>query len=502
MATIMNTPMGVLEAEEFDTKNKGIHVFLKRGRDQYHLATVAFVPEDERIHTTVYQGETEIETVHRGLPEPEQNDYKVDPIELLDYLQKIHPGFSSTLLDIKGQLTRPEAPETYCTEAEKDPEATGITLEELLEGDEYLAEYSFTSSYTASNCIAAPESTDIAGMLEETLHRILDHGGTEEDVRLLMGAIRPTEEEMLELEETGEYVALDLGYVIPGFITCFYEVNPTSDDIQTENDEVCQKYLNAYRVFRNECEKEAHGNKGAARILFFKKAGAEVLAGYYLFRYRSKALTQWIKQHEEIELSGRDLETEIMLKHLFGEPADPLLTSESLGNSRQIQFSLAETDRKPEEMLFVIEKQEALNPEQLYVSLTGYMEMTSELRNILNVQSDDLGSMMLNFVEEDSRYRAFVTDSCHKTYASYDVEKADFGKWEETITKLNPEILVSREETEAGIVYSTVYQGEKKNICRITPKGEILWDIGADMVSDSLLKEILLESKKRTKKSA
>ena len=439
MATIMNTPMGVLEAEEFDTKNKGIHVFLKRGRDQYHLATVAFVPEDERLHTTVYQGETEIETVHRGLPEPEKADYKVDPIELLDYLQKIHPGFGSTLLDIKGQLirqeTRPKMPDVCCKEAKEDPEATGITLEELLEGDEYLAEYSFTTSYTASNCIASPGNTDIAGMLEETLHRILDHGGTEEDVRLLMGAIRPTEEEMLELEETGEYVDLDLGYVIPGFITCFYEVNPTSDDIQTENDEVCQKYLNACRVFRNECEEEAHGNKGAARILFFKKAGAEVLAGYYLFRYRSKALTQWIKQHEEIELSGRDLETEIMLKHLFGEPADPMLTSESLGNSRQIQFSLAEADRKPGEMLFVIEKQEALNPEQLYVSLTGYMEMTPELRNILNVHSDDLGSMTLKFVENDSRYRALVKDSCHNTHASYDMEKADFCKWEETIAK-------------------------------------------------------------------
>lgn len=160
-----------------------------------------------------------------------------------------------------------------------------------------------------------------------------------------------------------------------------------------------------------------------------------MLAGYYLFRYRSKALTQWIKQHEEIELSGRDLETEIMLKHLFGEPADPLLTSESLGNSRQIQFSLAEADRKPGEMLFVIEKQEALNPEQLYVSLTGYMEMTPELRNILNVHSDDLGSMTLKFVENDSRYRALVKDSCHNTHASYDMEKADFCKWEETIAK-------------------------------------------------------------------
>lgn len=433
MATIMNTPMGVLEAEEFDTKNKGIHVFLKRGRDQYHLATVAFVPEDERLHTTVYQGETEIETVHRGLPEPEQDDYKVNPIELLDYLQKIHPGFGSTLLDIKGQLTRPEAPETYCTEAEEDPEATGITLEELLEGDEYLAEYSFTTSYTTSYCIAIPGDTDISGMLEETLHRILEHGGTEEDVRLLMGAIRPTEEEMLELEETGEYVDLDLDYVIPGFITCFYEVNPTSNDIQTENDEVCQKYLNTYRMFRNECEEEAHGNKGAARILFFKKAGAEELAGYYLFRYRSKALKQWVKQHEEIELSRRDLETEIMLKHLFGEPADPLITSASLGNSRQIQFSLEETDRNPEEMLFVIKKQEVLNPEHLYVSLTGYMEMTPKLRKVLNVYSDDLGSKVMSFSEEDSRYRVMVRDACHNTKAYYDMEKADFLKWEESL---------------------------------------------------------------------
>lgn len=36
-----------------------------------------------------------------------------------------------------------------------------------------------------------------------------------------MGAIVPTDEEMIELEEFEEFIPLDLGYVLPGLLTCW-----------------------------------------------------------------------------------------------------------------------------------------------------------------------------------------------------------------------------------------------------------------------------------------
>ena len=71
--------------------------------------------------------------------------------------------------------------------------------------------------YVATHVYVA--SDDITGALEDTLHRILDNGGTKDDVCKIMGAIIPSESEMKELEEFNEYISIDLGYVIPGLIT-------------------------------------------------------------------------------------------------------------------------------------------------------------------------------------------------------------------------------------------------------------------------------------------
>ena len=58
---------------------------------------------------------------------------------------------------------------------------------------------------------------DVAGVLEETLHRILDSGGTPEDVYRIMGLVK--EEELDEYaREYGEYVNVDLGYCTCGLL--------------------------------------------------------------------------------------------------------------------------------------------------------------------------------------------------------------------------------------------------------------------------------------------
>lgn len=99
----------------------------------------------------------------------------------------------------------------------------GIKLGDLLEADEGIAVYATTSSYIPYHCICSKGSTDVSGMLEETLHRILDAGGTADDVYAIMGAEIPSSGRMEELTEFEEYVLIDLGYVIPGLITSFKE---------------------------------------------------------------------------------------------------------------------------------------------------------------------------------------------------------------------------------------------------------------------------------------
>ena len=98
-----------------------------------------------------------------------------------------------------------------------------IELKDLLEEGEVIAEYHLHNEYWSRNCITEKGNTDISGALEMTLHRILESGGTEEDVKRIMGAEVPSEEELKELEIFNEFIWIDLGYVLPGLIDMWEE---------------------------------------------------------------------------------------------------------------------------------------------------------------------------------------------------------------------------------------------------------------------------------------
>ena len=99
-----------------------------------------------------------------------------------------------------------------------------VELKDLLEDGEVIVQYHLCNEYWSRNAITRKGSDDIAGALEMTLHRILESDGTSEDVHRIMGAVIPTEEEMKELEEYDEYISIDLGYVIPGLIDLWEEM--------------------------------------------------------------------------------------------------------------------------------------------------------------------------------------------------------------------------------------------------------------------------------------
>ena len=98
-----------------------------------------------------------------------------------------------------------------------------IELKDLLEENETIVTFHLCNEYWSRNAITVKGSDDISGALEMTLHRILEAGGTENDIKRIMGAEIPTGDELKELEEFDEFSWIDLGYVLPGLIDLWEE---------------------------------------------------------------------------------------------------------------------------------------------------------------------------------------------------------------------------------------------------------------------------------------
>ena len=73
------------------------------------------------------------------------------------------------------------------------------------------------------------DGVDVAGVLEENLHGILDHGGTADDVRQVLGLVPRDELDEDTLAEE-DYTEIDLGYCIEGQLLTFEEVDPDAAD--------------------------------------------------------------------------------------------------------------------------------------------------------------------------------------------------------------------------------------------------------------------------------
>ena len=97
--------------------------------------------------------------------------------------------------------------------------------------DTTIARYTIDGDYFPRYCIADvaddADTMDIQGAIEETMHTILDYGGTPEDLRTAMGLV-PEAEIDSDIIESGEYVPVDLGYCLDGQLTGF-EVLPLDE---------------------------------------------------------------------------------------------------------------------------------------------------------------------------------------------------------------------------------------------------------------------------------
>lgn len=101
--------------------------------------------------------------------------------------------------------------------------------------DTTIARYTIDGDYFPRYCIADvaddADTMDIQGAIEETMHAILDYGGTPDDLRTAMGLV-PEEEIDPDIIESGEYTPIDLGYCLDGQLTGFEVLDIDECDIK------------------------------------------------------------------------------------------------------------------------------------------------------------------------------------------------------------------------------------------------------------------------------
>lgn len=101
--------------------------------------------------------------------------------------------------------------------------------------DTTIARYTIDGDYFPRYCIADvaddADTMDIQGAIEETMHAILDYGGTPDDLRTAMGLV-PEAEIDPDIIESGEYAPIDLGYCLDGQLTVFEVLDIVECDIK------------------------------------------------------------------------------------------------------------------------------------------------------------------------------------------------------------------------------------------------------------------------------
>lgn len=95
--------------------------------------------------------------------------------------------------------------------------------------------YSISGDYYPSFCLAPamdnPETMDVQGAIEQTLHDLLDYGGTDKDIRTILGLV-PHGELDEETLENDEYTDIDLGWCIDGQLLSFEKLDPETSDVR------------------------------------------------------------------------------------------------------------------------------------------------------------------------------------------------------------------------------------------------------------------------------
>ena len=95
----------------------------------------------------------------------------------------------------------------------------------------YSIDGDYSPRYLIFDALDDIDTMDITGAIEETMHAILDNGGTPDDLYSAMGLV-PESDIDPDTIESGEYTPIDLGYCLPGQLTSIEELPASEIDIQ------------------------------------------------------------------------------------------------------------------------------------------------------------------------------------------------------------------------------------------------------------------------------
>ncbi len=102
---------------------------------------------------------------------------------------------------------------------ESEAESIFFRLGVLPAIDEVFGAYTTEDNpYVEYNCIARKGSTDLAGAIEDTLHRLIDAGASSPELMITMGVIEPKN------IDNDNFLSVNLGYYLPGNFLSYREV--------------------------------------------------------------------------------------------------------------------------------------------------------------------------------------------------------------------------------------------------------------------------------------
>ena len=99
------------------------------------------------------------------------------------------------------------------------------TLKDIKMENEAIVKFATTQSYSSyellcdADLVTDLDKSDISGIIEYTLHRMIESGFSDEDINYNSNIYIPSDEEWEDLNEYEEFTHVDLGYILGGFIT-------------------------------------------------------------------------------------------------------------------------------------------------------------------------------------------------------------------------------------------------------------------------------------------
>ena len=104
-----------------------------------------------------------------------------------------------------------------------------LRIKQIKADDEAIYSYTTVGELGYSYCLGPSEGNtdclDILGLIEHTLHRLLDDGCSSQEIRMIMGLVQRDDISDEDKDIYTDTTDVDLGYIIPGQVASFQRIS-------------------------------------------------------------------------------------------------------------------------------------------------------------------------------------------------------------------------------------------------------------------------------------